>query len=108
MNLMADLQAVAGRWAEEHGRRNPSVTLKTLGARTVRDVKLFPRIEAGRPITVPIFEKVAGYLGKPENWPAEVIPEDAANRLALLGVEVPGFAVVIERARIERQLVVRS
>lgn len=108
MNLMADLQAVAGRWAEEHGRRNPSVSLKTLGARTVRDTKLFPRIADGRPITVPVFEKVAGYLGKPENWPAETIPEDAANRLALLGVTVPGFALAVERTRVERQIVVRA
>ena len=108
MNLMADLQAVAGRWAEEHGRRNPSVTLKTLGARTVRDVKLFPRIEAGRPITVPIFEKVVTYLAKPQNWPAESIPGEAMDRLALLGADVAGCSVVIEREYVERKLVVRA
>lgn len=108
MNLMADLQAVASRWAEEHGRRNPSVSLKTLGARTVRDTKLFPRIASGRPITVPVFEKVVTYLGKPESWPAEAIPEDVCNRLALLGCDVPGYALSIERTRVERKLVVRA
>lgn len=108
MNLMADLHWLAGRWAEAQARRGMASPLKVLGYRTVRDSKLFDRLADGKTITVLNFEKVIGYLAAPGNWPAELLEEEVAERLALLGCQGVGCRVYVEREIVERKLVVRA
>jgi len=107
MNLMSDLHWLSKRWVEEHGRRNPAISLKTLGSRTVGDAKLFPRLACGRPIAVPTLERVIKYLADEASWPGP-IPNDVQERLALAGAPVAGVRVYVEREVVERKLVVRA
>jgi hypothetical protein len=108
MHLMEDLRWVSRQWVSAHSRTNKSVSLKTLGSRAVGDAKLFPRLDAGRPITVPIYEKVICFLADSERWPAALLPDDVAERLALIGCDGVGVRVYVERETVERKLVVRA
>ena len=108
MNLMTDLHWLAGRWLEEHIARGDARKIKTLGYRTVRDSKLFDRLAAGRPISVPIYEKIITYLADVASWPGHVMPADVADRLALAGAKVDGVRVLVERDVVERKLVLRA
>lgn len=85
MNLLPRLRTVADRWVEMHQRTDPSVSLKTLGVRCANNSKLFDRPG----MAVATFESTAIWLGDPANWPAALVPDDAAQALCDLGVLVP-------------------
>lgn len=85
MNLLPKLRQVADLWVTAHQRTDEAVSLKTLGVRAVANSKLFERPGMG----VSTFELVAYWLAKPANWPAGVIPADAAAILAAWDIFVP-------------------
>ena len=81
MDLLPKLRTLADVWVTAHHRTDPSVSLKTLGVRSVANAKLFDRPA----MVVPTFERVVQYLAEPANWPAAVIPCDAEALLKSLG-----------------------
>lgn len=76
MMLQDRLLHVGTRWVEEHQEQGATVTLETLSSRASSDGKLFKRIQSGRPILVPTFERVMRYLDTPSNWPKAQLPYD--------------------------------
>lgn len=84
MNLIINLMWLANRWVEEQASLRPSISLKTLSSRSTNDGKLFDRIEAGRPIEIPTYEKCFRFLSQASNWPDDTIPVDVHQHLALL------------------------
>lgn len=85
MNLLPKLRSVADLWVAAHQRTDGSVSVKTLGVRSVANSKLFDRPGMG----VSTFETVAYWLAKPANWPAGVIPPEAAAILSGWDIFVP-------------------
>lgn len=94
MNLLPRLRAVADAWVERHRLTDPNVSLKTLGVRAADNSSLFER----RGMKVETFERVALWLGDPFNWPAALVPEDQAQALHEIGVDVPAAHWVREAA----------
>jgi len=84
MDLIGNLKWVGGRWVDAHTSSRPSVSLKTLSSRAVNDGKLFDRIDAGRPIEIPTYERCIRFLSQSSNWPCDTIPIDVLQHLALL------------------------
>ena len=93
MKLVDDLLWLSGRWVEEHRRTAPAISLKTLSSRATNDGKLFTRIQAQRPITIPIFEACVAYLALGKHWPAGSVPTDVLQRLVALGADVGPHSV---------------
>lgn len=85
MNLLDRLRTVADRWVEMNRRTDAAVSLKTLGVRAANNSKLFDRPG----MAVATFEATVHWLGDPANWPAALIPADAAASLGTLGIMVP-------------------
>lgn len=85
MNLLDKLGSVAAAWVDMHRRTDTRVTLRTLGFRASANSKLFDR----KGMNVETYERVLVYLGEPSNWPAALVPADAAATLEFLGVTVP-------------------
>lgn len=89
MNLLPKLRQVADLWVATHQRTDPGVSVKTLGVRAVANSKLFER----NGMSVSTFETVAYWLAKPANWPAGVMPPEAALILADWDIFVPADAL---------------
>jgi hypothetical protein len=85
MDLLPKLRRVADVWVAAHRRTDDSISLKTLGVRSVANSKLFER----KGMSVETFSTVAIWLGQPENWPAAMVPLEACQTLCQLGVLVP-------------------
>ncbi|MBZ9649400.1 hypothetical protein K9B33_17840 [Sphingobium sp. 3R8] len=83
MDLIGNLKWISGRWVDAHAPSRPSVSLKTLSSRAINDGKLFDRIEAGRPIEIPTYERCIRFLSLACNWPNDTIPIDVLQHLAL-------------------------
>lgn len=84
MNLIVNLKWLADRWVEEQSSKRPMVSLKTLSSRSTNDGKLFDRIQAGRPVKIPTYERCLGFLSQSSNWPDGVIPGDVLRHIRAL------------------------
>jgi hypothetical protein len=76
MTLTDLLQRLARLWAEAHAKE-----LSTLGTLVAKDGKFFARLEAGKTCTIDTFERFLRFFREPGNWPAAVIPHEAADLL---------------------------
>lgn len=83
MDLIGNLKWISRRWVEAHASSRPAVSLKTLSSRAINDGKLFDRIDAGRPIEIPTYERCVRFLSQACNWPDDTIPIDVLQHLAL-------------------------
>lgn len=85
MNLLSKLELVCAAWVAACQRSDARVSLKTLGVRATGNSKLFDR----RDMMTGTYESVLSFLGNPANWPLALVPADAADMLASLGLSIP-------------------
>jgi hypothetical protein len=88
MDFRATIDELADLWVRANQRTDPSVSLRTLSRKVVSNVRLFSRPR----MSLAAFESIRDYLAEPRNWPAALIPDEAATILEKLGREVPAEA----------------
>lgn len=91
MDFLATLNAVAGHWIAAHQRTDSSVSLRTLGRKVANNSKLFDRPG----MTIATFQAARDFLAEPRNWPAALVPDEAAALLERLGCSVPDEARIV-------------
>lgn len=99
MDLMKDCLWLAGRWAEEQSRVDPSISTTTLGFRVAQDSKLFPRLEGGATMTIKLFERLVAYLADAGNWPEKRVPQDVLRKFVQWDVDLSSALGAVEAGR---------